>query len=577
MKFMADSHAYSKHIRGAAGTRGDIRMKLAAVTAISILLILIPGEPTKAWMAEWATYRRPALSPDESKVVFECCRNTEAPECEDTSTQNEIFLVDASTKELRPLTFDMENYQLSPDGSKVLIQTFHGLYLLDLLKKTCPREIFNRFSSGGFDSRNSPILAVSWSPDGKKFLLVRAMGFDGKRTSSVFDSETGEEKVLNLDLLPCAVAWHPDARGFYYDQSGDVSYLDLTSGKTELVLSGFPDDPCHDPIVSPDGVKVLYRASEFFRFRTIGSLDKTTFAQWIEVPDWASRELKKSIWDSQRDLPKEMQYLLLHGPKSSLRFHWSRDVEKILVSDRDEIWLYVLSDSSFVPVYCDSNTISDLAWSPNQDEIYFVSQYRKDTNQNGIDDRGDKFFGDLKVFNLTDGRSRTILSELESPGNLVFSSDGLLLAYETAGNIWVLNTSDSRGYPLTASGGTRAQWLADDRTILFENEKSLYSVDIKGQNLTRLTVAEGAEPVWLSEQEIGLRSGGRQWRMALDKLAIEEVTEPSTTAPRSTGKKYEVYVTNQRFGHQPWDVSEIWMKEIRTEISWKIKEAWRNW
>ncbi len=491
--------------------------------------------------------------------------------------QNEIFLVDANTKELRPLTFDIENYQLSPDGSKVLIQTFYGSYLLDLLKKTSPREIFNRFFSCGFDSRNSPILTVSWSPDGKKFLLVRAIGFDGKRLSSVFDSETGEEKVLDLDLLPCAVAWHPDASRIYYDQGGDVSYLDLTSGKMNLVLSGLPDDPCHDPMISPDGTKVLYRALRFFKFRTIGSFDKTIFARWIDVPDWASRELKKSVWDTQREVAKEMHYLLLSGPMSNLRFRWSQDGEKILISDTDEIWLYVLSDSSFIPIYSDSNTISDLAWSPNEEEMYFVSQYRKDTNRDGVINGRDKIFGDLKVFNVADGRSRTILSELESPGHLVFSSDGSLLAYETGGNIWVLKTSDAQSYPLTTSGGTKAQWLADDKTILFESEKSLYTVAMTGQNLTRLTVAKGTEPVWLRDEEVVLRSGGKHWKIALDRLEVEEVTEPLTALPRSTGKEYEVYVTSERSGHQPWHVSEIWMREIRTDRSWKIKEAWRNW
>ncbi|MGB2805196.1 MAG: hypothetical protein WBD64_09925 [Candidatus Zixiibacteriota bacterium] len=577
MKFKADFHVHSKYSRATSTMRRNTGMKLIAAAIISMLSILISGEQTKAWMAEWATYKRPALSLNENKVIFECCRNSEGPTCEDSSMQNEIFLVDVNTKELRPVTFDMEDSQLSPDGSKVLVQTYYGLYLLDLLKKTPPREIFNRFSSCGFDSRNSPILTVSWSPDGKTFLLVRAIGFDGKRISSVFNSETGEEKVLNLDLLPCAVAWHPDASRVYFDQGGDVSYLDLTSGKVDLVLSGFPDDPCHDPIISPDGTKVLYRALRFFKFRTIGSFDKTIFAQWIDVPDWASRELKKSIWDTQREVAKEMQYLLLDGPISNLRFHWSRDGEKILISDRDEIWLYVLSDSSFVPIHCDSNTISHLAWSPNQEEICFFSRYRKDTNQDGVINRRDKTFGDLSLFNLTNGRLRMILSELESPRNPVFSSDGGLLAYETAGNIWVLNTSDSQGYPLTASGGTKAQWLADDKAILFEKEKSLYAVDVNGQNLIRLTMAKGAEPVWLSEQEVALKSGGKHWKMALDKLAVEEVTEPFTAVPRSTGKEYEVYVTNERFGHQPWDVSEIWMKEIRTDRSWKIKEAWKNW
>lgn len=528
-------------------------------------------------MAEWATYRRPALSPNEDKVVFECCRNSEGPDCEDPSAENEIFLVDVDTKELKPLTFDMERFQLSPDGSRVLVQTYYGLYLLDLLKKSPPKEIFNRFVSCSFDSRNSPILNLSWSPDLKRFLLIRAIGFDGKRVSSVFDSETYEETILDLDLFPCAVIWHPDAGKIFYDQNGEVNRLDLVTGKTDVILSGFPDDPCHDPIISPDGSRILYRALQFFKVRTIGSRDKTIFAQWVELPDWASRDLKKSIWNNHRELTKEMKYVLLDGPISNLQFIWSQDGERILIKDKDEIWLYALSDSSFLPIHCDSNVFSEIAWSPDQGNIYFVSQHQKDTNQDGVINFRDKTYGDLQVFNLRENSFTTILFELESLRNLAFSSDGSFLAYETAGNIWVLNTSSFQTYPLTASGGTKAQWLVDDKAILFEKEKSLYAVDVNGQNLIRVTLAKGAEPVWLSEQEVALKSGGKHWKMALDKLAVEEVTEPFTAVPRSTDKEYEVYVTNDRFGHQPWDVSEIWMKEIRTDRSWKIKEAWKNW
>jgi hypothetical protein len=542
-----------------------------------ILLILVINVPVTAWFAEWANYKKPALAPNEKKVVFECCRNVEEPTCEDSLMENEIFLVDVNSKELKPLTFDIENFQLSPDKSKVLIQTYYGLYFLDLVKKSLPKEIFNRFPSGYFDSRDSPILNVSWSLDSKKFLFIRAIGFDGKRVSSIFDSETYEETVLNLDLFPCAVAWNPSGYGIFYDQNGEVNFLDLITGKTDLILSGFPDDPCHDPIISPDGRKVLYRALQSFKIRTLGYTDRKVFAQWVELPTWASKELKDSIWHGHKELIKEMQHILLDGPISDLRFIWSQDGERILIKDKDEIWLYTLSDSSFLPIHCDSNTITEIAWSPNQNEIYFVSQYEKDTNQDGVINFRDKSFGDLNVFNLKENSFKTIFSDLESLKNLAFSSDGMFLAYETAGEIWILNTSTLKTYPLTTSGGTKANWLANDKTILFENKKSLYMVDKDGQNLTRLTMGKGKEPVWLSNNEIGVESGGRHWEIALDKLEVKEMTAPFKITPKAKGKKFEVYVTDNKFNPQTYDVSEIWVKEIQTSKSWKIKEAWKNW
>jgi hypothetical protein len=112
---------------------------------------------------------------------------------------------------------------------------------------------------------------------------------------------------------------------------------------------------------------------------------------------------------------------------------------------------------------------------------------------------------------------------------------------------------------------------------LKENGKSLYIVDKNGQNLTRLTIAKGKEPVWLSNNEIGVESGGRHWKIALDKLEVKEMTAPLEITPKAKGKKFEVYVTDNKFNPQTYDVSEIWAKEIQTSKSWKIKEAWKNW
>ncbi len=577
MKFIADFHVHSKCRGITSATRRNTRTKLIVSAIISILSILISGEPTKAWMAEWATYKSPALSPDESKVVFECCRNVEEPECEDSLRENEIFLVDINNKEMKPLTFDIENFQLSPDKSKILIQTYYGLYMLDLLKKSYPKEIFNRFASYGLDSRNSPILNVSWSPDSKKFLFIRALGFNGKRISSIFDSETYKETVLNVDLFPCAIVWHPDANSFFYDQEGDVNHLDLMSGSTNLVLSGFPNTSCNDPIINHDGTKVIYRATQFFKICTIGYTDRKIFAQWVEFPDWALKELKESIWHSHKQLIKEMQCLLLDGPISNLRFQWSLDGERILIKDKDEIWFYALSDSSFLPIHCDSNTISEIVWRQNQNELFFISQYKKDTNKDGVINFRDITFGDLNVINLRDNSSKMVLSELESPRNLTLSFNGNLLAYEASGNIWILNASTLRSYPLTTSGGIKPNWLSNDKTILFEYKKSLYIVDQKGHNLTRLTVAKGKEPVWLSNNEIGVKSGEKYCKMTLEKLEVEEMDTPFKVPPKSKGRRYEAYVVDGKIGMQPYDVSEVWVKEKQTSKSWIIKEAWKNW
>jgi len=548
MKFIADFHVHSKYSRATSTTRKNTQIRLLKLTLVIAFLITVISTPIRAWMAEWATYQRPALSPNETKVVFESCYNVEEPGCEDSLKDSDIFLVDINTKELRPLSFDMENSWLSPDKSKILLQTHYGLYLFDLVNKTPPKEIFNRFPSGNFDYRINPIIMVSWAPDSKKFLFIRALGFDGKRVSSIIDVATFEETILKVDLLPCALAWHPNSNEIFFDQGGDVNCIDLSDERTFVVLSGYPDTSCSEPIISPGGDKVLYQADSFFKFRIIGSIFKTIFARWVELPDWAAKVLNEAVWHGDNELVKQMQYILLDGPISGLRFIWSQDGKRILIKDKYAIWLYVLADSSFVPVHYDSMTISEMVWSPNQEEIFFVSQYQKDTNQDG---KIDKTFGNLNVFNLKNNSLKTIQSEIESLRDLVFSSDGLLLAYETGRNIWILNTTTFRSYPLTTSGGTKPQWLADNEKLLFENKKSLYTIDKNGQDLIRITVANGRKPGWLDDKEIIIQSGDKYYKMAIDKLEVKEQTTPFKTTPASKSKKYEVYITESKFDMQP--------------------------
>jgi Tol biopolymer transport system component len=574
MKFIADFHVHSKYSRATSTIRKVAKIRLLKLIPGISLLIILFSTSIRAWMAEWATYKNPVLNPNESKVVFESCYNTEEPECGDSLKDSDIFLVDINTKELRPLTFDAESFWLSPDKSKILLQTQYGLYLLDLVNKKPPKEIFNRFPSGDFDHRINPIIMVSWAPNSKKFLFIRALGFDGKRVSSIIDAVTYEETVLKVDLMPCALAWHPNSNEIFFDQGGDVNCIDLSDERTFVVLSGYPDTSCSEPIISPTGDKVLYQADSFFKFRYIGSIFKTIFAKWVELPDWASKVLNEAVWHGNTELVKQMQYILLDGPISHLRFIWSQDGNRILIKDKHAIWLYVLADSSFVPVHYDSTTISEMVWSPNQEEIYFVSQYQKDTNNDG---KIDKTFGNLNVVNLKNNSFKAILPEIESLRNLVFSSDGSLLAYETGSNIWILNTSTFKNYPLTTSGGTKPQWLADNEKLLFETNKSLYTIDKNGQNPVRLTVAKGREPGWLNDKEIVIRSGDKYCKMALDKLEVKDQTTPLKAIPISKGNKYEVYVTESKFDMQPYDVSEIWVKEIKTDKSWKIKEAWKNY
>jgi hypothetical protein len=190
------------------------------------------------------------------------------------------------------------------------------------------------------------------------------------------------------------------------------------------------------------------------------------------------------------------------------------------------------------------------------------------------------------MLDLTGGNLKTIVERTSLDNHLAFSSDGKLLAFEKNRNIWLLNLENLVARQLTPSGGRNAQWLKDDKRILFKSSEklyayeeygSLYTIDISGNNLVRLTMDKAMQPVWVNNDEIAVKSEGKYWKVNIDKLGVVEMNASPKRQPRVRGKRYEIYIReiNSQFDNPT--VTEIWAKEIATSKSWKIVEAIKNW
>jgi hypothetical protein len=169
---------------------------LKSVKLILILFIFIV-ENGICWYYEVVDYNNIALSPDESKIVFE-------GKYEDRGSlwnyPVDIFLIEIESKErkLKHLTHSIiGNILLSQDKSKILFETFYGLFMIDLTQVCLPEQVFVRFPGEYFDTRDNEIKEFYFSKDSKQVLLLRYKYGPNQTELCSIDLKTKEIKVLD--------------------------------------------------------------------------------------------------------------------------------------------------------------------------------------------------------------------------------------------------------------------------------------------------------------------------------------------------------------------------------------------
>ncbi|MDH4222403.1 MAG: DPP IV N-terminal domain-containing protein [candidate division Zixibacteria bacterium] len=555
-----------------------MKIKKWFVLSFCLLVAVLFGfrDFLEGFEAEYALYRNPALSPDESQVAFECRDINVGMEGEDRpEKESDIFLVDIKGENLRQLTFYSEGITLSPDKSQVLLQTYYGLYLLDLNKKTPPRQVFNRFPELALDGRYGSVEQLSWSPSGRKFFFDRAIGLDWERKYSILDAKTLEERLFDPDLgnFWAGIQWIDD-NTIIFERNNEILIYNYVTRQGDLLASGLPNAPCTNPIPSPDMQRFLYRYTDQYKVR-LGSRMKIVVCQVNDLPDWASDELTKQLWSGKENILKKTDYLLLDGSISQVKVSWFRDSQRLLIKGQKELWIYNLSDSSYTPVFLDSIPITEAVLTPDQGKIFFLSYFWGDRDGDGRLSRYEKI-SDLKVYNLRSKKCRIILNHSDPAAQLSLSPDGKFLAFVKSDNIWVLNTETEDVFQLTSDGGINPQWLANSKALLFTEKGSLVRVDLKDKKYTYLTLGRGVEPNWLNNGEIILKSGGKFWKISLDRFEVKEI-ETYPDKPRMTkGKKYEVYIEDVELEPMYKNISAIKAKNVNTSEYWTIKQPWCN-
>lgn len=559
-----------------------------------IILNLIFARAVGSFENAWAIYKNLDLSPDESKVVFERCNFFEVEGCDDSVQGNNIYIVDINGKNLESVTTSTTSLQnLSPDKSLLLCPMPGGIFLVDLKTGTKIKQI----------AEGSQIKQFSWSPTGKEFLLTTRSDSTGKAKASLVNAKTFEETALDSHfvLVDLPFRWYSDGNTFLYLMPlpyPEIYFWDITAMRSDLLASGDPGERFDFFNISPDNKKMLYKYMDYFKIQNLdhspGRPHRKIVCREVDLPDWAYEELNKQLWSqSGEDVLKRMDYVMLQRDFgrpfffAKIQVVWSPDGQRVLIKGKDQIWIYDLAADKFTPLWRDTSTIiTDVAFDPKLERIFLLTFEWHDRNGNGVFDWLPEGFTNLNILDLKEGKPRVLVQQTSLFNFLNFSSDGKFLAFEKDGNICLLNLETLIASQFTPFGGRNAQWLKDDKQIMFKNggkphdykeRGSLYTIDVDGKNLVRLTIDKAMQPVWLNNNEIAVKSEGKYWKVNIDKLGVVEISDPPSRTPRVKGKNYEIYIREIESRPDNPTVTEIWVKEIATSKSRKIVEAIKNW
>lgn len=138
-------------------------------------------------------------------------------------------------------------------------------------------------------------------------------------------------------------------------------------------------------------------------------------------------------------------------------------------------------------------------WSP--DGQYIVFQSKRDTNGNPMDDNFDIF-----IMDVDGGNNKQLTYDLTDDTSPVWSPDGKNIAFLSERNgqdeVYLISPEGTNLEQLTQLDVLKSwlQWSVDGRTLLFEGNGELYTVDIDNRQISQIVVpkngANFVTPTW---------------------------------------------------------------------------------
>ncbi len=460
--------------------------------------------------------RDPAWSPDGTKIAFASDRGVPGKD------SYNIWTLDLATGALTQVSDNAFENRLptwSPDGKQIAYASTRGdvsaIYAVTL-GSTQEREV--RRVTGHVD-------APSWGPGGQLAYVVS----DAASSHLEIDGRTvsGAESVF-----PFRVSWLPKTGGFYYVSDGRIRSRSATGAAPRTVAFSAAlqvTRPVYDkahrdfdslaprkvlgvqrPALSPDGTKVAFAAvGDLYLAPVAGGAaprNLTHDSAMDEDPAW-SPDGTKLVYSSDKGggLPQLWIRDMASGKDSRLTTLdlqpaepvWSQDGTRIAFLAVDGMW--GVAQLSVIDVASGKVTVLSPSlgqpgrptWSADGKHVAislslpFSKSFREGTNQVAVysSDRQAEPTWQVPVANLS--------IDTRGGGGPAWSPNGQKMAaiYEGALRVWPVSPDGAPLGPprsLTSEIAHSPSWSGDSRTILFQSNDKLKTVDVETGVITEI-------------------------------------------------------------------------------------------
>lgn len=358
-----------------------------------------------------------------------------------------------------------------------------------------------------------------WSPNGKQVVFVK----DGETSKNVYLANadgTGERRI-NLTHPPND--WSADGTHFVYAEqidktNSEIFVYDIASGVSVNISRHAAFDA--DPLFTPDDKQITFVSNrdgnnEAYLMNIDGSnIRRLTNHAAIDSFPAVSPDGTQVVFDSNRegenvdlfikdidnDLPPR-KLTTLSSNEEHRGGCWSPDGSKLLItSDQTgKSNIYLISSESFAPTLVLADPRADLLtpiFAPTDRDLVFQARYE----DKSVAIERVSLDGTRNIIYKTDADTvNTSLSPALSPDGrtIVFANrvegntDLFIVAANGGEALNISNSPTAEGSPSFSADGSRV-YFHSDRAAQF-GRFSIFSVDLAGSNLKRLTSREGYE------------------------------------------------------------------------------------
>ncbi|MBO6622925.1 MAG: PD40 domain-containing protein [Balneola sp.] len=273
-----------------------------------------------------------------------------------------------------------------------------------------------------------------------------------------------------------------------------------------------------EPSVSPDGSKLLFVRNKITKIDKAGgfSIDSDSSGIWMSDSD--GRNMKLLLQSQNLGTPSfspDMKWILFEGGAQVYKMPFAEDSVKT-----DSLVQLTPEGRNFYP-----------DWSPDGKWIVYGQSICNEVKECGI-----------WLFNLNSKSEKNIAKFGNYPdwhplmNNILYRTRAVLPSGQVIGDsLWTYSLSDSTTSFLAFIEGDNRypKYSSDGKTILFQSNQEIWTMESTGDNLIQLTTGGGVQPTWTPVHKIIYvdysysrfsKDNGTLWMMNADGSGKRQLT-----------------------------------------------------